>query len=164
MSVVLRKKVAMLIVAALFVGAFSGCSTMRRKFVRKKAKQEPDLYLDLKDYPEAPTAGMYANYYAFVKGWLDEVTIQLEEGSNYKRIRYSMDKSIESLLIIKNYFRLEEQNKIDEIYDEFLDLKSRVDDVYTIDFRRQSIIKQAYKLRRKFAKQFNYKKVKNLLN
>ena len=161
---VLKKNCVFLLLAVMTIGSLSGCSTLRRKFIRKnKNEKEPELYLELRDYPEAPSQDIYHSHFSFVKGWLAEVVLQLEGGSNNKRIRYSIDKSIESLLIIKNYLKPESKQEMDALYGEFYDLKARIYDPYVLDFKRDSILKQAKRLKRKFAKQFSYNKIKHFL-
>lgn len=155
---------ALLLVVILASVNLSGCQTLRRKFIRKKDNvKEPELFLDLKDYPDAPTKDMFHQHYLYVKGWVDELVIQLETGSNHKRMRYSIDMAINSLDQIKSYLNSEGKGQLETLYLQFLELKKKVYDSYQVTSNGNRLAKKANKLKRSFAKQFSYDDISHLL-
>ena len=82
----------------LMIFSLCGCHALRKKFVRKRKKDTPPpLYLELKEYPHKPTQDMYHQYWLFVRGWLEELLLSIEENANAKRQKKAIDEAVMNL-------------------------------------------------------------------
>ena len=102
----------------------SGCYSVRKKFVRKQAPKEPEVYLNLKNYSKNIAAD-YDNNVMFFKGWCEEAIDGLYDGGNRKRVKRSLDEAISCMENIMGYYNEEGRNKILPLYQ---DLKAINDD------------------------------------
>jgi len=85
--------IPVLLIAALSLT--SGCYNIRKKFIRKKkAAVETPVYIDFQSYPEAAGRGDAAQRVVFIRSWLEEAVKHLDEGGNFKRVRYSLSEAL----------------------------------------------------------------------
>ena len=139
---------------------FSGCTGLRKKFIRKRHKETPPpLYLDLKDYPKVPTKDMYDEYFLFVRGWLDELSLSIEEHSSHKRQKKSIDEALKNLEQVMYYYNAVGKENIAPLHEEFIDLRDRVHDPYFFTSASVTYMKRKiYRMKRAFETGFTYEK------
>jgi hypothetical protein len=124
------KKAICILLAVSVMCTMVGCTSVRRKFVRDKKSGEEPVYLALREYPTVPERSLYQTYYAYVNGWLEELAVQIEQGSNRKRMRKSIDQVTENLDQLTSYYnevgrsalaplRMQIQQVHDAVYDPY---------------------------------------------
>ena len=136
----------------------SGCSNIRKKFIRKKKyKKEVPVYVDFKDYPTKPSQDAYINYYLFVRGWLDDLIEALKKGISYKRQRRAINETIMNLEQIIDFYDAEGKDAVYPIYEELQGFReAMVKSPNMSEAKRNSLIRKIEQLKRKFEKNFNY--------
>jgi hypothetical protein len=154
------KRFFALFLILVMVFDLGGCTALRRKFVRKRRKDlPPPLYLDLKEYPTTPTQDMYHQYWLFVRGWLEELSMSLEANSNAKRQRKAIDEAVINLEQIIYFYNEEGKQAIDPIYQELLAIRKDVHSPYFNSAMNTSIVrKRIAKAKRNFERDFTYDK------
>ncbi len=152
----MNRKIIILLI--LLVGLNSGCYNIRQKFIRKKKeKEELPVYVDFKDYPQAPSRQAYIDYYLFVRGWLGELTSALNKGLSYKRQKRAINESVMNLEQIISFYNLEGKNKIYPFYEELLEIRKDIQRCPNMsDTKKNSLIRQIERFKRNFEREFNY--------
>ena len=144
--------------------SFSGCYSLRKKFVRKRKRYTPPpLYLDLKEYPATPTKEVYDEYFLYVKGWLSELVKCLREDTSRKRERKSIDQALFNLEQIMVFFNDEGKKKIEPLKQELAALREKIYDPYFSHSNSDFLIRKVEKIYRNFGSHFSYNKAKSLL-
>ncbi|MCQ9205579.1 MAG: hypothetical protein NG737_04630 [Omnitrophica bacterium] len=145
-----------LILATL--STFCGCSSLRKKFIRKKKQQkEIPVYVDFKDYPAKPSRKAYIDYYLFVRGWLDDLTETLERGISYKRQRRAINEAIMNLEQMISFYNTEGKDKIYPLYEELVRIRQDIKNSPNMSqIRKNSLIRRIKNFKRRFEKNFNY--------
>ena len=118
-----------------------GCHALRKKFVRKRKKDAaPPLYLELKDYPHVPTQDMYHQYWLFVRGWLDELKLSIEEDSNKKRQRKAADEALMNFEQIVYFFNDTGKGIVASLQQELVSIREKVHNPYFSSSMNTTII------------------------
>lgn len=140
------------------LSALCGCSSFRKKFIRKKKQQkEIPVYVDFKDYPPKPSRQAYINYYLFVRGWLDDLTETLERGISYKRQRRAINEAIMNLEQMISFYSAEGKDKIYPLYEELVRIRQDIKNSPNMSqIRKNSLIRKIKNFKRRFEKDFNY--------
>ncbi len=157
----MRKTVIFILIGVIL--ATSGCTTLRKKFVRKKKyKQEEPVYINFKEYPNKPSREAYVDYYLFVKGWLDDLVESLKvdrvnNSYNYKRAKRAIDGAVMNLEQIIAFFNDEGKEKIYPLYRDLTDIKNKMDKNHNLSvLERQRIMDKIDHFRREFQSEFKY--------
>jgi len=152
------RKLLSIILALLVILDFTGCHALRKKFVRKRRKDKPPpLYLELKDYPQAPTKDMYDQYCLYVRGWLDELMHTIEEKSNAKRQKKSIDEAVMNFEQIMYFYNEEGKKAAEPLHSKLLSLREEVHAPYfALSASSSSVIRRISRLKRDFEKNFSY--------
>jgi len=141
--------------------SFSGCYSLRKKFVRKRKKYTPPpLYLELKEYPATPTKEVYEEYFLYVKGWLSELIKCLEEKISRKREKKSIDQALFNLEQIMVFLNDKGKKKIEPIKQELVKLREKIYNPYFSYTNVNYLIRKTEKVYRDFDSQFSYNKAK----
>ena len=153
----MKKRIVLVLILSISV-LLCGCAGLRKKFVRKRQKETlPPLYLELKDYPQAPTKEMYDQYYLYVRGWLDELIQTIEEKANSKRQKKSIDEAIMNFEQITYFYNDEGKKTAEPLYKELVSLREEVHNPYFNSSVNSSLIlKRISTLKRSFEKDFSY--------
>ncbi len=153
----MRKFFIVLILGFLMVN-LTGCHALRKKFVRKNKKETPPpLYLELREYPKAPTKEMYHEYYLFVRGWLEELKRAIEENQSPKRQKKSIDEAIKNLEQVMYYYNERGKEKIAPLHQRFLQLREEIYDPYfTATGNFNYVLREIDRLKREFEKNYSY--------
>lgn len=159
----MKKLVFILLVINIFT--FSGCYTLRKKFIRKKKpKKEPIVYVDFKEYPDVPSKEVYQNYYIFAEGWLDELIKSLRYTGNQKKQKQAITEALTNIEQLLNFFNKEGESKLLPIYTELLKIKDRLFSVTLSDMEENSLIKRIEYLKREFKREFSWKNASQWVN
>jgi len=152
------RKLLSLILVLLMILDFSGCQALRKKFVRKRRKEKPPpLYLELKDYPQVPTKDMYDQYHLYVRGWLDELMHTIEEESNAKRQKKSIDEAVMNFEQIMYFYNEEGKKAAEPLYKELVSLREEIHNPYfALSGNFSSTTRKISRLKRDFEKNFSY--------
>lgn len=99
--------------------ATSGCYGLRKKFIRKKKKQDEEkVYINLKEYTSVPTEKVYRDYYVFARGWLDDLKTSLQDRLPWKRCKKAIDELLLNVTqmtsLLNEHGRLATQEIVDE--------------------------------------------------
>jgi hypothetical protein len=112
----------------------SGCVSFRKKFVRKsKADQGPELFLELKQYDDAPTETLFHSHFIYVKGWLEELAELVMYNGNKKRMRKSIDAAIDSFTQINAYLTDDGKERTRHLYTSMLALRKTIYDPFKVN-------------------------------
>jgi hypothetical protein len=138
----------------------TGCHALRKKFVRKRKKDTPPpLYLELKDYPHVPTQDMYHQYWLFVRGWLDELKLSIEEKGNKKRQKKAIDEAVMNFEQIVYFFNAEGKEVIGPLQQELISIREKVHSPYfSSSMNTTIIIRRISKAKREFERDYTYDK------
>lgn len=152
----MKKQIIFILILVMTAGALSGCATVRRKFVRKKqANDEPELYLDLREYAQAPAEEIYHQYYVFAHGWIEELVQLLDTGSNKKRMRYSIEQAISNFARLKEYIPSEKISDYRYLSDDLASLRKKVFNNTIVESRRDTLLRDARNIERDLEKKFS---------
>ena len=122
----MRKFISVLVMLVL-VFEFTGCTALRKKFIRKRKKDTPPpLYLELREYPNTPTQEMYHQYWLFVRGWLDELLQTIDDGQNTKRQKKAIDEAVMNFEQIVYFYNQEGKEVIAPLHTELLDIREEI--------------------------------------
>lgn len=155
----MRKFLSVALIFFILFGA-CGCASLRKKFVRKRRKDAaPPLYLELKDYPHVPTQDMYHQYWLFVRGWLDELRLSIEEDSNKKRQLKAADEALMNFEQIVYFFNEQGKEIIAPLKQELVSIRETVHDPYfSSSMNTTIIVRRISKAKREFERDYTYDK------
>lgn len=156
-----RKILILLLVGVIL--STSGCTTLRKKFVRKKKyeKEEP-VYINFKNYPAKPSREAYIDYYLFVNGWIDDLTQsisveKLNTGYNYKRAKRAINGAVMNLEQIISFLNKEGKEKIYPLYIDLRKVKENMEKNPNMSaLERNRILQKVESFRREFEAEFKY--------
>lgn len=117
---------SMIGVLVLTVG-LCGCYGVRKKFIRKKkASEEPPVYVNLKEYSNVPVEQVYRDYQVFLRGWLDDLVLSLQDSGSWKRSKKAIDEALRNFSQMRFFFNDAGTQATSEIFDELLAIKEYV--------------------------------------
>ena len=152
------RRAVLIMMAAVLLLDLTGCTAVRQKFVRKKkAQEQPQMYLDLKEYPAVPERQVYQTYYAYVNGWLEEMIVQVEHGSNRKRMKKSVDQAADNMAQLASFYNDTGRMALKPLQEELDLLRADMHDPYFVrgmDLRRTA--DRVRDLKRAFMAGFDY--------
>ncbi len=155
----LRIKFALYSLLALFLFTQGGCYAFRKKFVRtRKREAPPPLYLDLKEYPAAPTKAMYEDYYLYTRGWLTELTQSLEGIQNRKRQRKSIEQAVFNFEQIIACLNEEGRMHAESLRQAIYEIRDEVCDPYFSGKAYSGLLQKIRRFTRKFERDYTYEK------
>ena len=151
-------KKALIFLLIMMVGSTSGCLALRKKFIRKKNYKEDPAYISFKEYPTKPSREVYIDYYLYIRGWLEELEDALERGLGYTRQKRAINEAVMNFEQIMVFFNTPEaKEKITPLYEELLRMKAEVEGgVSMSNLKRNSLLRDIDKFKRRFEKDFNY--------
>lgn len=151
----------MILIASLCMG----CTSIRRKFVRKKKSQEEaQVYVTLKDYAGVPTEKAYRDYYVFVRGWLDDLKAALQEQGSWKRSKKSIDEALMNFSQIYQGLNEEGKKECQDILQEFAAIKQTVYNTSLFSSDTTRLVERVDRLKRTFEKKMSYEVVEGYLS
>ncbi|MDD5194364.1 MAG: hypothetical protein PHQ96_01650 [Candidatus Omnitrophica bacterium] len=150
----------------LTIFSVSGCTTLRKKFVRKKKHQvETPVYVDFKTYPTKPSKEAYNDYYLFVEGWLEELRETLKDGMSFKRAKRGINEAVMNLEQMIAFFNQEGKEKVYPIYEELVAIKKEIQlNPNPSDIKRNSLIAKIERFKRRFEAEFKYSDAEKWMN
>jgi len=149
-------------VMILTVG-LSGCYGVRKKFIRKKkASEEPPVYVNLKEYSNVPVEQVYRDYHVFLRGWLDDLVLSLQDNGSWKRSKKAIDEALRNFSQMRFFFNDEGTQATNEMFDTLLAVKEYVyiPSHDTSDNDHARWIDKIKRLQRKVEKMLPYDNVK----
>jgi hypothetical protein len=148
----------LIILLIAMVSLTSGCYSLRKKFIRKKKYEEEPAYVTFKEYPTKPTREVYVDYYLFIRGWLEELEDSLQRGLGYTRQKRAINETVMNFEQIMIFFDSPEaKEKINPLYEELLKIQTEVEQGASMsDMKRNSLLRDVEKFKRRFEKDFNY--------
>jgi hypothetical protein len=154
--------------AGLLIGLFLinvvGCRVLRQKFVRKKtAEEETPVYVNFKDYSQAPPKRIYNDYYYFTSGWLSEIVSGLEDNFNYKRQSYAIDEVVANLGKIRNMLSDSGKEAIAPLIAKAKKVQKKLAPNLT-NLERRFLLQEVEMLKIRFDRKFDYGSVEKWLN
>ena len=153
------RKVRNAVIFIAIIALFTGCYSVRRKFIRKKESEEPHpVYVDFKEYPKERPNNLYDNYYLFAEAWMDEIINGLSGSYNYKRQRYAFNEIIRNLKKMDDIFAKEGRDKLKPIYNEIVNLSKKVSPNMT-NIDRIFILRRMEAIEMKFSEGFKHSRV-----
>lgn len=162
----MRKKSFIVIITFLLVLNSSGCTTLRKKFIREKdgKKETESVYLAFKEYGGKPSRQVYVDYYLYIRGWLDELLQQLQESGNLKRGKYALNEAVVNLEQLISFLNEEGKQKINSLYEILLSVRPELTNTSCLnEVKRKTIIDKVEYFMRKFDADFNYTDAQVLL-
>lgn len=143
----------------------TGCHSLRKKFIRRKKKEEVPVYVTPKDYPEKPTRDIYIDYYLYTKGWLEELAKALRKGISYKRQKHAIEEAIMNLEQIISFFNQEGKKEISSLHRELKEIKEEINRVPNLSrIKRDFLIRKIQNIKRDFDSNYTYTDVKEWIN
>lgn len=159
----MKKLIVIFLVINIFT--FSGCYTLRKKFVRKKKhKKEPVVYVDFKEYPQVPSKEMYQNYYIFAQGWLDELIKSLGYSGNKKKQKQAISEALTNIEQLLGFLNQEGKNKLLPLYRELEEIKDRLYSYPLNEIEKDNLVKRLEYLQREFKREFSWENVSGWVN
>lgn len=129
----MREKIKYLIIVfiCLSVVSFSGCESVRRKFVRKsKAEQDnpEEVIYAPQEYPVEVMSNeqLYRQYYTLWKGWHQELMEVLSGGQNHKKQVGCITEIVNNLNKMKDLLEPEAQVGLDGYIQKILPIKDEI--------------------------------------
>ena len=100
---------------------------------------------------------MYHQYWLFVRGWLDELLMSIEDNKNAKRQKKAIDEALMNLEQIIYFYNEEGKKAIEPLHAEIISIREEVHDPYFTSSINHSIIKRRIaKAKRQFERDFTY--------
>ena len=152
----MRKTFILLLILVMF--SASGCHTVRKKFTRKKKREEViPVYVDFKNYPETPSVDAYIDYYLYTRGWLDELIGALDKGISFKRTKRAINEAIMNMEQLVVFYTEEGKEEFYQLYEDFVKVREDVLKYRNMSQNKRNVlIKKIERLKREFEKEFNY--------
>ncbi len=151
-------KILNLIILLAILVDLSGCYTLRKKFIRKKKKEEPIVYVNFKEYPQVPTKEVYLDYYLFVQGWLEELYDALTITYNRKKQKQAIEEAIANTQQMIFFFNEEGKKQASSFYSELLEIKKLINTPTLNPIQKQRLAERVEKLMRLFPRIFCWSK------
>ncbi len=136
---------------------FCGCYPLRKKFTRKKKTSQETVYVDFKEYSQAPVIELYNDYYLFINGWLDESIVDLRNSRNYKRQKRALGQALYNMELLTSLFSDKGKAKIEPLRKELESLKEEITPGLT-QVEANTILRRTELLKLRFNKGFTYSK------
>ena len=158
------KKIITTILLLSLISSLTGCETVRRKFTRKKKAKtvRPMFYKKDGDFEEKrPPAELYEMHYVYWKTWMDDLIDRA--GLNRKRDNRSINEAISNLIDMKKYLTGEKKEELDQYIEEIKIATDRIRSTKLIGARMSGLRQNLDKLKRRVARKFYYKKVKDYI-
>jgi len=148
---------------AVAVLSLSGCATLKRKFVRKKKKEEKQkVVLALEDYDKLiDYHELYKKHYLLWGYWHDELISALEK--SYKKQRVCIDQVLEHLDSLKKYITPEKASLLEEYISRLEKIRKRLYGRSLNDIEKDRISRELEKLKRLIDKEFRYSEIKSYI-
>lgn len=160
------KRISLILLMLVLTVSWTGCVSLRKKFVRKsKAEQEPQVYVDFKEYPNKPSVDAYRDYLMFTSGWLDELQQALEKKVSLKRERRAINEAIMNVEQIASFFNKAGQEKITPVYKEMLQLRLDIErNSNSNEIENNRLAKKAEKLKLQLQSEFSFSDAQQWMN
>jgi hypothetical protein len=140
-----------------------GCSSLPKKFIRKKPAPEHTpavVYLEQGPYQKKfSNEYYYKTHYTLWKTWQDEILDNL--GGNSKKLQRSAEEAYNHLSSMSQYLKPESQAKLAPLVVEQLKLMGRFQDANYSKSEEASMKSDLERLKRLVANDFYYDKVKD---
>lgn len=157
------KKNILVGVAVLGVLTMAGCSSLPKKFIRKKVKPEHTpsvVYLEKGPYQKKySNEYYYKTHYTLWKTWQDEMITNI--GGNSKKIRRSAQEAYSNLESMSRYLKPEKQAQLKPLLDELKQAMVKLEDSTGTRSGSLSDRSDLERLKRLVANDFYYDKVKS---
>ncbi len=140
--------------------SLSGCTTLRKKFIRKKKKSKQSEsfipVLEPIDYPVAIHSSQerYAHHYSLWKVWQRDLIQTIERKESDKRQKYLMAQVLVQLDEMKKWISQEKQQELTKIINNFQRIES--------EWTKPAAMRNAFSLKKKL--ELNARRVRNDFN
>jgi hypothetical protein len=159
----MRRAITIFLILNLLV--LSGCHTLRRKFIRQKEhKKDHIVYVDFKEYPDAPSQESYRLYYIFADGWLDELIKSLNYTGNRKKQKHAISEVITNVEQMLSFFNEEGKKETMYLYRELLEVKDQIFSPQLDEIKKNKLAREVERLKREFRRKFSWRNVSLWVN
>ncbi len=137
---------------------WGGCYPLRKKFVKKKPRRKPPVYLNLGENSPSFCKEVYLDCYLFIRGWLSEVIDELREGGNVKREKRAIDEVLHNLEVLKSFFNQEGKQKLMQFYKKVEEIKKEIESKLILSEVERLVIRRKVEImEREFERNFNWR-------
>ncbi len=156
------KRAILYLFAVCLLSDLSGCA-LRKKFVRKKKKEEAEksaVILALEDYDKiADYHDLYKKHFLLWQYWCDELISSLK--LNYKKQKECAAQSLENLVSLEKYVLSSKQEPLGTYIQRFEKIKLEIDRrKITNDIEKARTVREIEKLERLVDKEYRYSEIK----
>lgn len=147
-----------------FILGLTGCATLRRKFVRKKKKEEqkPTVILALKDYDKLINyQDLYKKHFLLWQYWQEELISAL--GQNFKKQRECIDQALENLSALEKYITPDKKSTLDTYLARLDKIRKRLYGRSLNSIEKDRIKRELEKIKRLVDKGYRYSKIKSYI-
>lgn len=155
----MRKALYLVLAAAVMA---SGCSSVQKKFTRKKKEKRVSkaIFIDQGPYQKQfSNEYYYKNHYTMWKSWHGELITQLD--GNRKKTQRCADEAYNHLSDMANYLQPEKRAELKPIVDDLSRIVKKIDGGNYSDSDLGGMRTELEKIRRLVANDFYYSKVKD---
>jgi len=157
------KKTILYLFAVCLLADLTGCASLRKKFIRKKRKEEAEkstVVLALEDYDKLiDYHNLYKKHFLLWQYWCDELISSFE--MNYKKQKVCADQSLENLSSLKKYVTSSKKEPLGTYIQRFEKIKLQIDRrKISNDIEKSRTVREIEKLKRLVDKEYRYSKIK----
>jgi len=158
------RRLILILCLMVYAGSCIGCYSIRKKFTRKKtSEEETPVYVQVKEYAAVPTEKVYRDYYVFLRGWLDDLKIALQDQSSLKRSKKAIDEAIMNFTQMYQSLNGPGKKERSDILEELMNIKKTVYNPGLFSTDTSRLIARVDKVKRVLEKQMRYEAVSGYL-
>jgi hypothetical protein len=154
------RRILLILIGLTLILGLSGCATIKRKFTRKKKKEnKPEVILALEDYDKfIDYHELYKKHYLLWQYWHDELIASLEK--NFKKQRQCVEQSLEHLRALGKYITEEKKELLNTYVERLEEIREKILKRRLNPIERDRISRELQKLKRLIDKEFRYSEIK----
>jgi len=138
--------------------ATSGCSSIQKKFTRKKkGREKPPQIYHVQDYNITPSMELYTTHYIYWKNWHRQILDTL--GDNTKNDKRCIEEMISNLISMKEMLADEKGDKLDKHILRLKNIESDIKNQNLTDQTKTRIRRTLEKEFKLIKVEFSYRKV-----
>jgi ERCC4-related helicase len=153
------KRLGIFAVLIIFLLSSSGCEAFVRKFTRQKQHEEaiePVLNPETQSGLFYDNETKYRNYFAYWRGWHDELIQAMSEPNN-KRRQYCVGQALINLKQMSDLLETDKQKEINTYIERMQDIANEINTNIFVNENR--IIQELSRIRLNINKRMHYSKV-----